>query len=155
MSRLPRSYTPSRSPTKPRQKESLVKIATMDRVVIKEADMAFLVAAIQNSVGTIQVDAEGMARQLGMSLSTIPPKFSALRRKYHIDIKVLNSGALQRNRANTPKKAKVRSTPELDKAGDTPSCEEESPVPETGYTQQPAQAQHYPGSTHEGPTGFL
>ncbi|RVX74152.1 hypothetical protein B0A52_01984 [Exophiala mesophila] len=122
----------------------------MDKVVIKEADMAFLVAAIQNSV-----DAEGMAKQLGMSLSTIPPKFSALRKKYHIDIKVLNSGALQRNRANTPKKAKARSTPEPVKVEDTPAWDEESPVPETGYAQQPPQAQHYPGPNHDRPTSFL
>ena len=43
-----------------------------------------------------------------MSLSTIPPKFTTLRKRYNIDIKVLNSGALQRNRGNTPKKAKSR-----------------------------------------------
>jgi len=56
-----------------------------------------------------QVDAEKVARQLGMSLSTIPPKFTTLRKRYNIDIKVINSGALQRNRSNTPKKAKSRS----------------------------------------------
>ncbi|ETI24144.1 hypothetical protein G647_03513 [Cladophialophora carrionii CBS 160.54] len=77
---------------------------------IKEADIMVLMAAIQNSVGPIQVpyshqvDAEKVAKQLGMSLSTIPPKFTAIRKRYNIDIKVINSGALQRNRQNSPKK---------------------------------------------------
>lgn len=102
-----------------------------------------------------KVDAEKVARQLGMSLSTIPPKFSALRKKYHIDIKVLNSGALQRNRANTPKKPKSRSTPELARAEDAPSWAEESPVRETRYTPVPTHAQHYPDPTHGASIGFL
>ncbi|OCT45604.1 hypothetical protein CLCR_01740 [Cladophialophora carrionii] len=71
---------------------------------IKETDIMVLIAAIQNSVGPIQVDAEKVAKQLGMSLSTIPPKFTAIRKRYNIDIKVVNSGALQRNRQNSPKK---------------------------------------------------
>lgn len=148
----------------------------MSKVEIKEADVAILIAAIQNSVGPIQVkcfampqlngalltdpvkvDAEKVARQLGMSLSTIPPKFSALRKKYHIDIKVLNSGALQRNRANTPKKPKSRSTPELARAEDAPSWAGESPVRgETRYTPVPIHhAQHYPDPTHGASIGFL
>lgn len=53
---------------------------------------------------------------MGMSLSTIPPKFTTLRKRYNIDIKVLNSGALQRNRTNTPKKAKSRSNLQTGKA---------------------------------------
>ncbi|EXJ69680.1 uncharacterized protein A1O5_06751 [Cladophialophora psammophila CBS 110553] len=71
---------------------------------VKETDIAVLIAAIQSSVGPIQVDAEKVARQLGMSLSSIPPKFTAIRKRYNIDIKVVNSGALQRNRQNSPKK---------------------------------------------------
>ncbi|KEF53551.1 uncharacterized protein A1O9_10526, partial [Exophiala aquamarina CBS 119918] len=85
------------------------KTAAMSKIEIKESDIAILIAAIQNSVGPVQVDAERVAKQLGMSLSTIPPKFTTLRKRYNIDIKVLNSGALQRNRTNTPKKAKSRS----------------------------------------------
>ncbi|EXJ61002.1 hypothetical protein A1O7_05155 [Cladophialophora yegresii CBS 114405] len=74
---------------------------------IKETDIMVLIAAIQNSVGPIQVDAEKVAKQLGMSLSTIPPKFTAIRKRYNIDIKVVNSGALQRNRQNSPKKRRL------------------------------------------------
>ncbi|KIW28973.1 uncharacterized protein PV07_04824 [Cladophialophora immunda] len=71
---------------------------------VKETDIAVLIAAIQSSVGPIQVDAEKVAKHLGMSLSSIPPKFTAIRKRYNIDIKVVNSGALQRNRQNSPKK---------------------------------------------------
>ncbi|KAK5382389.1 hypothetical protein LTR20_005976 [Exophiala xenobiotica] len=71
---------------------------------VKDSDISVLIAAIQSSVGPIQVDAEKVAKQLGMSLSSIPPKFTAIRKRYNIDIKVVNSGALQRNRPNSPKK---------------------------------------------------
>ncbi|KIX08926.1 uncharacterized protein Z518_00004 [Rhinocladiella mackenziei CBS 650.93] len=71
---------------------------------VKETDISVLIAAIQSSVGPIQVDAEKVAKQLGMSLSSVPPKFTAIRKRYNIDIKVVNSGALQRNRPNSPKK---------------------------------------------------
>ncbi|KIX99284.1 uncharacterized protein Z520_04860 [Fonsecaea multimorphosa CBS 102226] len=71
---------------------------------VKDTDIAVLIAAIQSSVGPIQVDAEKVAKHLGMSLSSIPPKFTAIRKRYNIDIKVVNSGALQRNRQHSPKK---------------------------------------------------
>ncbi|EXJ91518.1 hypothetical protein A1O3_00066 [Capronia epimyces CBS 606.96] len=93
---------------------------------VKDSDILVLIAAIQSSIGPIQVsykpnspedqyqylakwrvkvDAEKVAKQLGMSLSTIPPKFTAIRKRYNIDIKVVNSGALQRNRPNgSPRK---------------------------------------------------
>jgi hypothetical protein len=94
----------------------------MAQVQVKETDIAVLIAAIQSSVGPIQVrqpqlgihftitndpsqvDAEKVAKQLGMSLSSIPPKFTAIRKRYNIEIKVVNSGALQRNRQTSPKK---------------------------------------------------
>ncbi|KAJ9644254.1 hypothetical protein H2204_001605 [Knufia peltigerae] len=76
----------------------------MASIQVKESDIAVLVAAIQSSVGPIQVDAEKVAKQLGMSLSSIPPKFTAIRKRYSIDIKVVNSGALQRKRPSSPKK---------------------------------------------------
>ncbi|KAK6381703.1 hypothetical protein LTS17_004762 [Exophiala oligosperma] len=71
----------------------------MASIQVKESDIAVLVAAIQSSV-----DAEKVAKQLGMSLSSIPPKFTAIRKRYSIDIKVVNSGALQRKRPSSPKK---------------------------------------------------
>ncbi|KAK4942640.1 hypothetical protein LTR10_017587 [Elasticomyces elasticus] len=71
---------------------------------VKESDISVLLAAIQSSLGPIQVDAEKVAKQLGMSLSSIPPKFTAIRKRYNIDIKVVNSGALQRKRPSSPKK---------------------------------------------------
>ncbi|EXJ93696.1 hypothetical protein A1O1_02088 [Capronia coronata CBS 617.96] len=78
---------------------------------VKDSDILVLIAAIQSSVGPIQVDAEKVARQLGMSLSSIPPKFTAIRKRYNIDIKVVNSGALQRNRPNnSPKKRQTTGT---------------------------------------------
>ena len=55
------------------------------------------------------MDAEKVARQLGMSLSTIPPKFTAIRKRYNIEIKVTNAGALHRNRGTSPKKRKSTS----------------------------------------------
>ncbi|KIW68083.1 hypothetical protein PV04_04051 [Phialophora macrospora] len=78
---------------------------------VRETDIMVLIAAIQNSVGPIQVDAVKVASQLGMSLSSIPPKFTAIRKRYNIDIKVVNSGALQRNRQNSPKKRLSNSAP--------------------------------------------
>ncbi|KAJ9604620.1 hypothetical protein H2200_010734 [Cladophialophora chaetospira] len=83
----------------------------MAQTQVKETDIAVLLAAIQSSVGPIQVDAEKVAKQLGMSLSSIPPKFTAIRKKYAIDIKVVNSGALQRNRQHSPKKRLSNSAP--------------------------------------------
>jgi len=80
---------------------------------VKETDIAVLLAAIQSSIGPIQVDAEKVAKQLGMSLSSIPPKFTAIRKRYNIDIKVVNSGALQRNRQNSPKKRLSNNSPKV------------------------------------------
>ncbi|KAI1622123.1 hypothetical protein EDD37DRAFT_637128 [Exophiala viscosa] len=76
----------------------------MAQFQVKDSDISVLLAAIQSSVGPIQVDAEKVAKQLGMSLSSIPPKFTAIRKRYNIDIKVVNSGALQRKRPSSPKK---------------------------------------------------
>ncbi|KIW13746.1 hypothetical protein PV08_08937 [Exophiala spinifera] len=76
----------------------------MSSIEVKDSDIAVLIAAIQSSIGPIQVDAEKVAKQLGMSLSSIPPKFTAIRKRYNIDIKVVNSGALQKKKPNSPKK---------------------------------------------------
>ncbi|KAL2393953.1 hypothetical protein ABEF93_001038 [Exophiala dermatitidis] len=81
---------------------------------VKDSDIMVLIAAIQSSVGPIQVDAEKVARQLGMSLSSIPPKFTTIRKRYNIDIKVVNSGALQRNRLNnSPRKRQTVNGPRI------------------------------------------
>lgn len=44
-----------------------------------------------------QVDGEGLAQQLGLSLSTIPPKFSLIRKRYNLNVKVMNTGGIRRN----------------------------------------------------------
>ncbi|OAP57773.1 hypothetical protein AYL99_08511 [Fonsecaea erecta] len=71
---------------------------------VKESDIPALLAIVFGSVGPIHVDAEKVAQHLGISLATVPPKFTALRKRYNLEIKVINSGALQRNRPNSPKK---------------------------------------------------
>jgi hypothetical protein len=75
-----------------------------------------------------------------MSLSTIPPKFTTLRKRYNIDIKVLNSGALQRNRGHTPKKAKATSTAEAVQAISPPTWPDDESVvnPATDAFSSPA-----------------
>jgi hypothetical protein len=141
------------------------KIAnTMAQNPVKETDIAVLIAAIQSSVGPIQVgvlqfpknrrteadrnyqvDAEKVAKQLNMSLSSIPPKFTAIRKRYNIDIKVVNSGALQRNRQTSPKKRLSTNGPKPMRMGDLnskPAAQPQSPqmtdliAPELRYQQQ-------------------
>lgn len=43
-----------------------------------------------------QVDGRGLAQQLGLSLSTIPPKFTQIRKRYNLKVKVMNTGAIRR-----------------------------------------------------------
>lgn len=56
MSCLPRTPI-AKAPTSPRSKESHSKLAAMAKLEIKESDIAILIAAIQNSVGPVQVGA--------------------------------------------------------------------------------------------------
>ncbi|OAL37851.1 hypothetical protein AYO20_02684 [Fonsecaea nubica] len=96
-------------------------MAENQMIEIKEADVVALIAALQSAVSTLEVDAEAVARRLGMSLSSIPPKFTRIRRQYRIDIKVVNSGALQRNRQSTPKKRISRNEPKRARASNAPT----------------------------------
>lgn len=47
-----------------------------------------------------QVDAEKVAKQLGLRLSSIPPRFTEIRKRYNIHVKVVNAGALQRKKTS-------------------------------------------------------
>ena len=89
-----------------------------------------------------------------MSLSTIPPKFTALRKRYNIDIKVLNSGALQRKRVNTPKKATSRSTPDLVKPDDSLAWAEGTMLQSVGRDGMVCHVQEYPATLQGVPVGM-
>ncbi|KIW79327.1 hypothetical protein Z517_05939 [Fonsecaea pedrosoi CBS 271.37] len=96
-------------------------MAENQMVDIKEVDIAALIAALRSAVSPLEVDAEEVARRLGMSLASIPPKFTRIRKQYHIDIKVVNSGALQRNRQSTPKKRVSRKQPKRVRTSNAPT----------------------------------
>ena len=44
-----------------------------------------------------EVDGQALAQQLGLSLSTIPPKFSQIRKRYNLNIKVVNTAAIRQS----------------------------------------------------------
>jgi len=62
-----------------------------------------------------------------MSLSSIPPKFTAIRKRYNIDIKVVNSGALQRNRPNSPKKRQSANAAKVVRSAVNPQAQPNDP----------------------------
>jgi hypothetical protein len=59
-----------------------------------------------------QVDAEKVAKQLGLRLASIPPKFTEIRKRYNINVKVVNAGSLQRKKAPEPRAAEEKTSNE-------------------------------------------
>lgn len=58
---------------------------------------------VRQSLGPniVQIDGQKLAEQLGLSISSIPPKFTNIRKRYNLNIKVSNTGTIRRSRRST------------------------------------------------------